>query len=1502
MRKKISILAVIVLVAACVATLVACNFNGGGQTGGGQTGGGTTDFDGVCMHIDANGDKVCDKCYRDMDGYCVHIDDDNDGLCDKCTQNVVVQVDFYAMNDLHGMYADTSTQPGVDELTTYLKNKQESGHTVVLSSGDMWQGSSESNNTKGKLATEWLNYIDCAAMTLGNHEFDWKTDKIKTNAQLANFPFLAINVYERATNRIAPYCQPSIIVKKGGAKIGIIGAIGDCYSSISSSMCQDVFFKTGSQLTALIKAESAKLKKQGADYIVLSIHDGYGESTSSMRSVRDKDLTWYDASLSNGYIDVVFEGHTHQSYVLVDTYGVKHIQAGGYNDAISHAGVTVNFANGNKSTTANVVSNYEYSTVESDSIINDLVNKYRSEIGYPDTVVGYNGSYRRYDALRTLMAKAYLLKGQKTWGDEYDIVLAGGYLKPRDPYNLPSGNVTIRQIQSLFPFDNEMHLCSIKGSDLLDRYFNNSSYVYARGTKASTIETNLKNGVGLDETYYIVTDSYNTDYAANRLTVVKTLGTTAYPRDCFIEYIQAGKDGFKALDCTHVDANTDGKCDKCGKTIGECSHVDADTNGVCDKCGKTIGECSHVDADKNGKCDKCGATVEVVCDKHIDEDGNGVCDECGKTFVCANHVDNNGDYKCDECSAHIHADANTDGKCDDCNVKYTDCTHVDADTNGVCDKCGETVGECSHVDADKNGVCDKCGATVEVVCDKHIDEDGNGVCDECGKTFVCANHVDNNGDYKCDECSAHIHADANTDGKCDDCNEKYTDCSHVDADTNGICDKCGEIIGECSHVDADKNGECDKCGATVEVVCDKHIDEDGNGVCDNCSVTFVCVHADANNDDICDECRRNLIVVFTFFAINDLHGMYADTSTQPGVDELTTYLLNAQNSGYSLVLSSGDMWQGSTESNNTKGKLATEWLNYVNCTSMTLGNHEFDWKTDKIKTNAQLANFPFLAINVYDNSTNQRVSYCQPSTVVTMGGIKIGIIGAIGDCYSSISASMCSDVNFKTGSALTALVKAEATRLRNEEGVNYIIYSIHDGYSGSSSSLQDISDSAMSDWYDASLSNGYVDVVFEGHTHCSYTLKDSYGVYHAQGGGYNDGISQATLSYNILTGQKVTTVSIIANSVYKTEQSDDIINRLIEKYADEIGDPNEVVGYNDTYRDSSALTAAMAKAYLMKGQSVWGADYDIVLAGGYLNVRDPYCLPVGNVTVGQIQTLFPFDNEMQLCSIKGSDLLSRYFNNSSYVYARGTNASTIEANLRSGSGLNDTYYIVTDSYNSDYTKNNLTVVKTLGTTAYPRDCIIEYIKAGKFGTQCSGHVDADSDGICDKCSKSFTCANHVDTDGDYKCDQCSAHIHADANSDGKCDDCGAAVSNHTCADADGDYKCDECSEYMPNVYTVSKALALASTLGSGESTESIIVVGKIKSISNTTYGNCYIEDDEGNQLFVYGIYDESGSKYNALSYQPQVGDTIVMYGSILYYNGTTLELNKGVLKWCSGNA
>ena len=129
-----------------------------------------------------------------------HADADDNGLCDKCRKSVIVILDFYAINDLHGKMSDTETQPGVDELTTYLKNAEETDdYVIVLANGDMWQGTSESNLTRGKMMTEWLNAIGAVSMTLGNHEFDWANDYIRSNIALAEFPFLAINIYDRAT-------------------------------------------------------------------------------------------------------------------------------------------------------------------------------------------------------------------------------------------------------------------------------------------------------------------------------------------------------------------------------------------------------------------------------------------------------------------------------------------------------------------------------------------------------------------------------------------------------------------------------------------------------------------------------------------------------------------------------------------------------------------------------------------------------------------------------------------------------------------------------------------------------------------------------------------------------------------------------------------------------------------------------------------------------------------------------------------------------------------------------------------------------------------------------------------------------------------------------------------------------------------------------------------------------------------------------------------------------
>ena len=452
-----------------------------------------------------------------------HKDKDENGLCDVCSQSLIVIIDFYSINDLHGKFVDNRAQPGVDELTTYLKNAREKdNYAFFLSAGDMWQGGAEAYLTRGEIITDWMNELDFTSMTIGNHEFDWTSEYIKSNAEIAEFPFLAINIYDKATNKRVDYCDASVVVEAGDIQIGIIGAIGDCYSSIAEDKCSDVYFKTDNDLTALVKAESTRLRNQGVDFIVYVLHS---------------DQADYDLSLSSGgYVNLVFEGHTHKEYCVKDNYGVYHLQNKGDNaNGISHVEIAINsVTNGFTARNAGQVGKSQYENMEEDPLISELLHKYKEELVVAYENLGYNKAYRDDSDIEALVAKLYYEEGVEKWGEDYEIVLGGGSFNTRSPYNLYTGDVTYADLVSILPFDNDIALCAVKGSVLRNRFFNNGDYNLYYEEYGQT----LKGGLDSTKTYYIIADSWTYDYL--NLTVIEHLDLGVFARDLLAEYIRNG--------------------------------------------------------------------------------------------------------------------------------------------------------------------------------------------------------------------------------------------------------------------------------------------------------------------------------------------------------------------------------------------------------------------------------------------------------------------------------------------------------------------------------------------------------------------------------------------------------------------------------------------------------------------------------------------------------------------------------------------------------------------------------------------------------------------------------------------------------------------------------------------------------------------------------------------------------------------------------------------------
>lgn len=448
---------------------------------------------------------------------------------------------FYSVNDFHGSVLPNGYEKGLLSYFSFLADEvdRDPEHTIILSAGDMYQGSYESNSNYGALLTETMNAVPFDAMTLGNHEFDYGLDRLYANIERANFPMLAGNIVHYYSKESWGKTELSTIVEKGGAKIGIIGMIGEGQTtSINAKIVRELEFTSPKQLTI---NEAKRLKEEEkCDIVVLSIH-------ADKKAVD----SWNASSYLSSYIDGVFCGHSH---TLNTGYigSTPCLQA--YSNGKDYSYMTMELSKGKiTKKTTDVI---EAKSTKASSRIQEVYDRYMTaEVTNKTSVIAgtvTNGTIDKYGVARL---------GCKAIYEKYKESYPGLALAMENSQRATlSEEITYGDIYKATPFTNSIVIADLRGDEIKNEARYNLTYTGDVDRYSTLIDNTYYTVALIDYLYYHQNIQKKYDYfpSLNGLNPVFHGEYETYPADLTFDYVKNVLNGnVNAADYTSSAAGFD---------------------------------------------------------------------------------------------------------------------------------------------------------------------------------------------------------------------------------------------------------------------------------------------------------------------------------------------------------------------------------------------------------------------------------------------------------------------------------------------------------------------------------------------------------------------------------------------------------------------------------------------------------------------------------------------------------------------------------------------------------------------------------------------------------------------------------------------------------------------------------------------------------------------------------------------------------------------------------
>ena len=361
-------------------------------------------------------------------------------------------------------------------------------------------------------------------------------------------------------------------------------------------------------------------------------------------------------------------------------------------------------------------------------------------------------------------------------------------------------------------------------------------------------------------------------------------------------------------------------------------------------------------------------------------------------------------------------------------------------------------------------------------------------------------------------------------------------------------------------------------------------------------------------------------IEFSILHTNDTHGRVEEGDyAGMGFAKVSTLVNNYREDGEVLLLDAGDTFHGQNIVNLSEGESIVRILNHMGYDALTVGNHDFNYGQERLKELNEMTDFPILGANLEPQLVDDYV-------IKEIDGFRVGIFGLA-------TPETAYKAHPKLVEGLEFMDPVEVSKKMVEElqgKTDMIIALSHLGMSeGSDYTSIDVAEEVEG-----------IDLIVDGHSH--HALEEGRmvnDVLIVQAGEYdkNVGIVEINVSDNEITEM---TASLFTKENSQDLEKDPEVVELVEEIKAENEEiTSEVIG-------NTAVELNGERQYVRTGETNLGSllgdamldavDADVAITNGG-GIRAS--IDKGEITRGEVVTVLPFGNIVEVKEIKGSTLL-----------------------------------------------------------------------------------------------------------------------------------------------------------------------------------------------------------------------------------------------------------------------